>query len=243
MGVVRFGEWAGLLRRSLNGGVTMIERRFTELRAADGDCPEVTGILMRYGAVAKLPGFRERFLPGAFGPVGDIDAICNLQHERSRPVARTGGGGLILEDSPVEIRAVLRGYAKTGDSTDMVSLIRAKVLTGLSVEFTVLPGGDTFAGNLRTVKRATLSAVAVVDRAAYDASSVLEVAKRAVGEERGAVMLAAMIESALFRAPNRDALLAALASILDVPLGNLQAAAEPDVGGLRGEDLPAWLLS
>ena len=222
------------------------EHRFSPLEIR-GEGDGLHGVVMRYGTVAELGGFKERFEPGAFGDVAAADVVCNVQHDRGRPFARTGpGGGLALADSPSELRATLRGYPDTREAADAIALVAGGVLRGFSIEFQVPDGGDRFEGTLRTVSRAELVGLAVVDKPAF-AASVAKVAERAavqgVREERGAVMLAAMIESALARAPNRDALLAALASTLDVPIGNLKAAAEPDVGGLRGEDLPAWLLS
>ena len=43
--------------------------------------------------------FREEFQAGAFGSVSALDVILNRQHDRRMPLARTGGGGLVLTDS------------------------------------------------------------------------------------------------------------------------------------------------
>ena len=67
------------------------ERRFSELRQ---EGRTLSGVLLRYGDVAALPWGRERFEPGAFGDVTGADVILNTAHERARPLARTGGGGL-----------------------------------------------------------------------------------------------------------------------------------------------------
>ena len=58
----------------------------------------------------------------------------------------------------------------------MLTLIRAGVLRGLSVEFAIPDGGDRFRadaeGPIRTVSRAGLLAVAVVDKPAYGGAGV-----------------------------------------------------------------------
>ena len=60
---------------------------------------------MRYGDIAELPwGDKERFEPGAFGALGNADIILNFQHDRTRPLARSDGGDLRIDDDPHELR-------------------------------------------------------------------------------------------------------------------------------------------
>ena len=79
-------------------------------------------------------GLLELFRPGAFGNVGALDLILNWQHQRERPLARTGGGGLTLTDSDValEMAAVL---PDTREANDAVEMVKAGIMRGLSVEF------------------------------------------------------------------------------------------------------------
>ena len=158
-----------------------MERRFlAELRALeDGDNPSIIGVVVRYGAEAELPGFRERFLPGAFGNVSALDVVANLQHDRGRPIARSGGGGLELRDSADSLSATVVNYPLTQDAKDAIALIRAGVLQGFSIEFTVPAGGDKFVGSLRTISEARLTGLALVDRPAYG-DSLAKVAQRAL---------------------------------------------------------------
>ena len=73
--------------------------RYAELRA---DGRTLQGVLVRYGDTATQ--FRERIEPGAFGDVASLDVLLNVQHSRSKPLARSGkGGGLELTDTPEEL--------------------------------------------------------------------------------------------------------------------------------------------
>ena len=67
---------------------------------------------MRYGDTADIGGLPERFEPGAFGDVGAADVLLNRQHDRTEPLARTGGAGLVLMDTAdsLTMRADLAGH-------------------------------------------------------------------------------------------------------------------------------------
>ena len=96
--------------------------------------------------------------------------VLNFQHDRGRPLARTGGGGLeVMDDTgKMEIRATL---PETQESDDVLELVRQSIVRGLSVEF--VADRETFEGNdLRIIEKATLYAVAVVDEPAYSESEV-----------------------------------------------------------------------
>ena len=129
----------------------------------------MSGTLIRYGDVAALPWGRERFEPGAFGDVSRADVILNSHHEKSRPLARTGGGGLELIDTreALNIRATL---PITQDANDTIALILGGVLRGLSLEFSAV--AERMEGETRIVERAELRGLAVVDRPAYSDSLV-----------------------------------------------------------------------
>ena len=154
----------------------MRERRFAaiEVRA---DSRELRGVVMPYGNEARLPWGREVFEPGAFGALGDI--VLNVQHDRNRTIARSNGGGLVLEDSAeaLTMRATLPA---TRDGDDALLNVRARILRGLSVEMEV--SGERMEGDLRIVTRAALHGIGLVDRPAYSAAEVA--ARAAVTCER-----------------------------------------------------------
>ena len=143
------------------------EFRFCELRR-EGRTLSGQGVV--YGDVARVGSRAERFLPGAFGAdVGALDVLLNVQHDRARPLARTGGGGLTLTDTPesLEVRAEL---PETRESADALELVEAKILRGFSLEFVALR--EHREGTTRVIASARLSGLAVVDKPAYQQSVV-----------------------------------------------------------------------
>ena len=143
------------------------EFRFCEVRR-EGRILSGQGIV--YGDVARVGNRSERFLPSAFGAdVGGIDCLLNVQHDRGRVLARTGGGGLTLVDSPtaLEVRAEL---PETRESDDTLALVEAKILRGFSLEFVALR--ERMEGPTRVIASALLVGLAVVDKPAYQASTI-----------------------------------------------------------------------
>ena len=141
----------------------MFERRYTELRQ---EGRRLSGVAIRYGEIGQSPFGPERFEAGAFQPLGDV--ILNVQHERSKPLARVGAG-LTLEDSETALK-VLADLPGTTEADDTLALVKAGVLKGLSIEFKALQ--ERSENEIRIVEKAELKAVAVVDRAAYPGSTV-----------------------------------------------------------------------
>lgn len=159
----------------------MLERRFAELRAGDGDFPAISGVAIRYGDIASIAGrFRETFRAGAFGDIATADVVLNLHHERAIPVARTAGGGLELRDTADSLDAIVN-MPPTQAARDAIALIRAGVIRGFSIEFVVPRGGDSFSGDLRTVTRAEIRGLGLVARPAYG-DSLAAIAERAARE-------------------------------------------------------------
>ena len=151
------------------------ERRFSPLEYR-ADSGIVRGVVVRYGDVARIGGlFSERFEAGAFGDVDALDVIANVQHDRGRPLARTGGGGLELTDTRQELSAAL-SMPDTRDGEDAAKLLRLRVLRGFSVEFRAVQ--ERFDNGVRIVEKAALLNVGLVDRPAYGAS-LAAIAKRA----------------------------------------------------------------
>ena len=147
----------------------MIEYRFApiEYRAESGT---VEGVAVNYTDTAKIPGpsglVMESIRAGAFGRVGDV--VANIQHDRKRPLARTGGGGLDLSDGPERMTARL-SLPDTTDGRDARILLDRGVLRGLSVEMIV--NDEDYTGRERIINRAELKGLALVDRPAYRLST------------------------------------------------------------------------
>ena len=136
--------------------------RYTELRA---DGRKLAGVALRYNEVA--PSFRERILPGAFDPIGQVP--LNLVHDRLAAVAWTQGGGLTLLDSPTCLRMEAQLPLIPGADIALASVRRGN-FSGLSVEFDSLKEHDD--GGVRVIEKATLRGIGLVPRPAYPSSGV-----------------------------------------------------------------------
>ena len=141
------------------------ERRYIALEFR-ADERELSGVALRYGDTATLPWGLERFEAGAFAPLGDV--ILNRMHNRDMPIARTGAG-LELVDTAEALRIVAK-LPETRDSDDTLTLVRAGILRGLSIEFA--PVAERMDGGVRVISAAKLSGIAVVDTGAYSQSEV-----------------------------------------------------------------------
>ena len=142
------------------------EYRFCEFRR---EGRKLSGKGIVYGDVARIGNRAERFLPGAFGDVSKLDILLNASHDRSRPLARSDGGGLTLTDSATALDVVAE-LAQTRESEDTLALVEAGVLRGFSIEF--VPIEERIEGRRESLVKARLSGLAVVDRPAYGASTV-----------------------------------------------------------------------
>ena len=141
-----------------------LERRYVELRQGSGRT--LAGVVVAYADTATLPWGEERIAPGAFMPVGDV--ILNMQHDRGRPLARTGAG--LTFDDDAERLALAADLPVTREADDALALVKAGVLRGLSVEFRAV--AERMEGSTRIIERATLAAVGLVDTPAYPQSEV-----------------------------------------------------------------------
>ena len=197
----------------------MIEQRFSPLEYR-ADTGRVEGVALRYGDTANIGGqFRERFEAGAFGEVAGLDVIARLQHERGRPIGRTGGGGLELADSAAELRASLT-LPKTRDGEDAAELLRTRILRGWSVEFRATRE-KVADGGLRVIERAELRGLGLVDEPAYG-DSLAKIAERCRCTEGRGQALAARLERAISAQDgDRDAVLSAMASAAGIAPGTV----------------------
>lgn len=160
--------------------------RSCQLRGAIDEAGQrfrLEGIAVRYGDTATLEwGETERILAGCFGnSVNEQDVLLRFQHNRSMPLARTGGGGLTLRDTPTALlaSAVL---PQTATAHEALGLVNANVLRGVSVGFVPIETRRAADGATEIV-RARLTEIGLVDKPAYPDSVVA--AKRAAFEARG----------------------------------------------------------
>ena len=151
----------------------MPERRF--IAGVEVAGRTLRGRALRYGDTARIQtGFgvkRETFARGAFGDVALLDVTLDLQHNPTRRIARTGGGGLTLhqDGDDIMLEATL---PQTRDADDCIELVKANILRGFSVEFDAKT--DEWLGDLRTVRTASLPSIGIVDRSAYLSAQGIE---------------------------------------------------------------------
>ena len=152
-----------------------LEKRYFELdrRAKDDAGRVLSGTALRYGDLAQLPWGKERVQPGAFSPISDV--VLNASHDRGRPLARTGGGGLEIKDDS-ERMAIRADLPDTREADDVLVLVRQTILRGLSVEF--YTEAERTEGDVRIIEKATLVGIGVVDSPAYSQSEVSAVSAR-----------------------------------------------------------------
>lgn len=130
---------------------------------------QLSGIAVRYGDIATLPFGKEVIDAGAFGNLHDADIILNRQHDRAKPLARTGGGGLEVIDSPTELN-LRADLPDTPTGQEALTLVRSGVLRGFSIEFRAIR--EYVRERILHVAEAALVGIALVDRPAYPDSQV-----------------------------------------------------------------------
>ena len=150
-----------------------MERRYIPLEYRAQDGLRLGGVAMRYGDTTTFPWGMERFAPGAFGDLAKADVTLNVQHDRSQIVARTGGGGLRLLDTDLELR-IEADLPETTMARDVVRMVSAGLLRGLSVEFKAVKESVVEGGRqpIREIQRARLIGIGIVDRAQYSQTQV-----------------------------------------------------------------------
>ena len=139
-----------------------------EWRADDGrQSPgRIVGTLLTYGQ--RATDRPEVFAEGALSwPAGGI--ILNEQHARTQPIMRFEP---VVDGAEVRIEAAL---PDTQRGRDAATMIRNGTMTGLSIEFRSLSEG--MLGELREIRKAHLSAAALVDDPSY--KGALEVRDKA----------------------------------------------------------------
>ena len=161
--------------RHLSGRVMKgeIERRFLaadiELREAGDGSPELSGVVVRYGDAATFGRCSEVIQPGALSLLPE-GVLLNFNHDRKRPLARTPDT-MTLTDSADAMRMSAR-LPKTTMADDALVLVRAKVIRGLSLEMIIAPGGERWDGLRRTITRARVIGIGVVDIPSYPGSEL-----------------------------------------------------------------------
>ena len=144
-----------------------VEKRFIDFRSVDPEGGDIRGVVMPYGSRATIGKYTEEFRAGVF-TAGLGDAIVNLQHDRTRPVARIDAG-LELMDGDKALEARIQ-VPDTPYGREARELVKANILRGFSVEFRAID--QEWNGLHRTVNEAHLVAIGLVDRPAYSDAQI-----------------------------------------------------------------------
>jgi uncharacterized protein len=152
----------------------MIERRAIaiEFRAAG---KQLEGHAVVFNTEARLPGFTETVLPGAFASSlrsgGDVLAL--VDHDAAKVLARTKSGTLKLNEDAKGLAFSLE-VPDTQPGHDVLALARRGDLGGMSFAFTVPKDGDTRRGSRRELRNINLLEISVVSAwPAYPETSVI----------------------------------------------------------------------
>lgn len=146
------------------------EREFFYIDAKLEDSGEVTGVAVKYGARSNPRRgangvYYDRFEKGCFGDVSELDVTLNRGHDQSTTFARTGDGGLVLEDGDDALTVRARP-ADTQLWRDTKTLIQNGTLRNFSIEVSV-PVDKVrydFGTRTRSIQKARLHGLGIVER-------------------------------------------------------------------------------
>ena len=130
------------------------------------------GNAVPYAQVAtRTPKGAEQFERGAFGDVDKINTRLLYQHDRNRPLASTGAG-LVLTDTPDALR-IMATLPETRDADDALENVDKGIFTGFSAGF--IAGQERDIAGVRSIRRAALPHIGLVDDPAYDDAIITEI--------------------------------------------------------------------
>jgi HK97 family phage major capsid protein/HK97 family phage prohead protease len=110
--------------------------------------------------------FTERIAPGAFDASIAAGASLWFMHDSKQILANTKSGTLTLESDAQGLKYT----ATLGDSqrdAGVLDLVKRGVVSEMSFGFHVPPGGDSWAGDKRTLNSVNLREISIVEQGAY----------------------------------------------------------------------------
>lgn len=160
-----------------------LETRFAaELRAeARSGVRRLVGYAARYGVIADLGIFRERFSAGAFaesvGEGGATDIVALLDHDPAKVLGRTRTRTLALSDDAQGLAFDI-AVPDTTAGRDALALAERGDLGGASIGFIVQD--EATENGVRVVRRARLVEISVVSAWPAYAETSVEARRRAI---------------------------------------------------------------
>lgn len=153
-------------------GGEMERRSFIEVRTAGR---RIEGYAATFGNEAQMGGFVEVIAPGAFRAALAGDILALMDHDMSKVLGRSRSGTLKLSEDSKGLAFSLE-LPDTQAGRDVLALAERDDLGGMSFGFRVPTGGDSWAGDRRTLRTIDLREISVVS--SWPAYSGTEIALR-----------------------------------------------------------------
>jgi uncharacterized protein len=151
----------------------VFERRaFLEVRQKGR---RLEGYAAKFGSEAQIGPYRETILPGAFATSLGGDILALVDHAPNVVLGRTRSGTLALIEDGQGLAFTL-DVPETQPGRDVLALAERGDLGGMSFGFVVPEGGESWQGDLRTLRAVTLKEISIVS--AWPAYPDTEIAVR-----------------------------------------------------------------
>ena len=134
---------------------------------------KLAGYAAVFGQETRISCFTEVIRPGAFkASLAGRDILALIDHDPSRLMGRTKAGILRLQEDERGLRFEI-DVPDTQEGRDVLTLAERGDLGGMSIGFTVSPGGEVWNGQRRELRAVTLHEISVVHSwPAYEGTSV-----------------------------------------------------------------------
>jgi HK97 family phage prohead protease len=119
------------------------------------------GYAALFNTVADIGEFRESIAPGAFKGSLGRDVLALVDHDAHRVLARTRSKTLRLAEDTTGLAFDL-DVPNTTFGNDILALVERNDAGGMSFGFSVGKGGESWSGEVRTLRIVTLHEVSVV---------------------------------------------------------------------------------
>lgn len=139
-------------------GGTLERRQATELRASGR---KLEGYAATFNTDARIGTFVETILPGAFRAALSGDVLALFDHDMGKVLGRTRSGTLRLWEDTRGLAFSL-DLPDTAPGRDALALAERNDLGGMSFGFNVPKGGQSWAGEKRTLSAIGLKEISII---------------------------------------------------------------------------------
>lgn len=162
-------------------GGTLERRQATELRT---NGRKLEGYAATFNSDARIGSFLETILPGAFRSALAGDVLALLDHDTGKVLGRTRSGTLRLSEDTRGLTFSL-DLPDTAAGRDALALAERGDLGGMSFGFKVPKGGESWAGERRTLRTIGLREISIISAwPAYPDTSLALRARDTASDDR-----------------------------------------------------------